>query len=75
MLIRAHLSRDPRVNRALAVMEKDLRPALVAATQQMNDLLLTRPDDAMYVHSALSDLHQVIAQIDRNLQRYADSTA
>ncbi|ANZ35282.1 hypothetical protein BBK82_03505 [Lentzea guizhouensis] len=69
-MLRHRLSTDERVNAALDVIESDLKTALATTAAQLNDLLLTKPDDTEHVHMQLQRVHAAMEQIDSNHRRY-----
>lgn len=69
-MLRLTMSRDVLVNSALDNIEGELRPALEAAVEQLNDLLQTKPGDTEPVHLQLKRLHGLIADIDGNRRRH-----
>lgn len=64
-------STDPAVNDALDLIESDLKDALNTAIGRLNAVLDGSPSDTRVLHSHLSDLHGLAAQIDRNTERRA----
>jgi hypothetical protein len=64
------LSSDKRVNAALDAIETELAVALNTTAQQLNDLLLTKPDDPEPVHQQLERVHRDLADIAGNHRRY-----
>lgn len=69
-MYRPKLSDDHRVNAALDAIEAQMAVALNTAAQQLNDLLLTKPEDPEPVHAQLHRIHRALADIACNHRRY-----
>lgn len=74
MLINGY-STDPTVNEALDWIEEDLRAAVLTATERITAALAAPSADNKVLHAHASDLHRMIANLDRNKERRREQAA